>query len=66
MAREKIKMISTGKNLKGVSTGYFKTEDKNKTKETKKRERIMFDPRAYNSKTGINGIHCIFKEGKVK
>jgi len=66
MPREKIRMNSTGKNQKGKPTGYFKTETKNKRVETEKRERKLFDPRAYNKETNKCGMHILFKEGKIK
>lgn len=64
--REKIRMNSTGKNKKGKSTGYFKTQTKNKRNETNKRKRKMFDPRAWNEQTGKCGMHVMFEEGKIK
>lgn len=64
--REKIKLVSTGKTKKGKKTGYFKTTTKNKRTSTEKLSKIMFDPRAYNEKTGKNGAHVEFKEDKIK
>ena len=64
--REKIRMKSTGKTKDGKSTGYFKTTTKNKRISTEKLKLRMFDPRAYNEKTGRNGAHVEFKEDKIK
>ena len=66
MAREIIRMNSTGTDESGKRTGYFKTETKNKTKENMKRQRVMYDPRAFNQKKNKIGVHILFKEGKVK
>ncbi len=66
MARELIRMNSTGLTEKGKPTGYFYTTDKSKTNTPNKFEKIYFDPRAYNKETGKCGMHVIFKEGKIK
>jgi large subunit ribosomal protein L33 len=65
-AREKIKLISTGKTKDGKITGTYYTTTKNKRTATEKLERKKFDPRAYNAETGKNGAHVVFKEHKIK
>lgn len=64
--REKIKMVSSGKNKKGKITGYFKTTTKNKRTSTEKLVMRCFDPRAWNPETGRRGMHVEFKEDKIK
>lgn len=64
--REKIRLISTGKNKAGKKTGYFYTCKKNKRTATSKLEIKKFDPRAFNSETGKCGMHVFFKEDKIK
>lgn len=63
--REKIKMLSTGKTQKGKPTGTFRTTTKNKKKTTEKLKLKCYDPRAYNTKTGKNGMHVLFEETKI-
>lgn len=65
-AREKIKLISTGKNREGRATGYFYTMTKNKRTKTEKYAFNKFDPRAFNVETGKCGMHVVFKEDKIK
>ena len=65
-AREKIKLVSTGKNKTGKNTGYFYTMTKNKRTKTEKFAFTKFDPRAFNEETGKCGMHVLFKEDKIK
>lgn len=69
--RVKVKLVSTGLSAKGTPTGYYKTVDKSNKpgKSGEKREKLQkmcFDPRAINKKTGKPGMHVIFKEDKIK
>jgi ribosomal protein L33 len=64
-AREKIKLVSTGKTKKGSLTGTYYTTTKNKQK-TEKLELLKFDRLAFNPTTGKIGMHVLFKEGKIK
>lgn len=69
--RIKIRMNSTGLNEKGKPTGYFKTTTKRTKvapggKKVEKLELKMYDPRAFDPKTGKCGKHVVFKEGKIK
>ncbi len=64
--REKIKLVSTGKNKKNKVTGYFLTTTKNKRTATEKLIKRCFDPRAFNAETGKCGMHVEFKEDKIK
>jgi len=63
--REKIKLISTGKNKDGILTGTYYTTTKNK-KKAEKLELSKFDRLAFNPATGKIGMHVPFKEGKIK
>lgn len=63
--RDKIKMLSTGKTKAGKSTGTFRTTTKNKKKTTEKLKMKHYDPRAFNTKTGKNGMHVLFEETKI-
>jgi large subunit ribosomal protein L33 len=63
--RDKIKMLSTGKTKEGKPTGTFRTTTKNKKTITEKLKQMHFDPRAYNAKTGKNGMHVLFEETKI-
>jgi len=65
-AREKIKLISTGKKQDGRVTGTFYTKTKNKRTSTTKLSLKKFDSKAYNIETGKCGMHVVFKEGKIK
>ena len=64
--REKIKLLSTGKDSKGKPTKTFYTTSKNKRKHTEKISLKKFDPKAYNQETGKHGMHVVFKEDKLK
>ena len=64
--REKIKLVSTGKNAKGKVTGTYYTTTKNKRTITDKIEMKKYDRRAFNSETGKVGMHVVFKEAKIK
>lgn len=63
--RDKIKMLSTGKTKAGKPTGTFRTTTKNKKKTTEKLKMRHYDPRAYDAKTGKNGMHVMFEETKI-
>jgi len=66
-AREKIKLVSTGKTKAGKSTGTYYTTTKNKKGENKgKLEKKKFDARAYDATTEKVGCHVVFKEDKIK
>lgn len=65
-AREKIKLISTGKTKDGRATGVYYTTTKNKRTTTEKFSFKKFDRKAYNVETGKCGMHVVFKEGKIK
>jgi large subunit ribosomal protein L33 len=65
-AREKIKLVSTGKTKDGRATGTFYTTTKNKRKHTEKFSVKKFDARAYNTDSGKCGMHVTFKEDKIK
>jgi large subunit ribosomal protein L33 len=64
--REKIKLVSTGKNKKGKTTGYYYTTTKNKRNVTEKIEIKKYDPKACDPETGKIGMHVMFKEAKIK
>ena len=64
--RDKIKLVSTGKNKLGRKTGTFYTTTKNKRQNTEKLSKKKFDPRAFDPVTGKCGLHVIFKEDKIK
>jgi large subunit ribosomal protein L33 len=61
-AREKVKLVSSGKQKDGKSTGFYYTSSKNKRNSPNKLEIKKFDPRAYNPETGKCGMHVVFKE----
>lgn len=63
--RDKIKLLSTGKNKKGKPTGTFRTTTKNKKSTTEKLKLKCFDRRAYDAKTGKTGMHVLFEETKI-
>jgi len=63
--RDKIKMLSTGKTKAGKPTGTFRTTTKNKKLSTEKLKKKHFDPRAFNTATGKNGMHVLFEETKL-
>ncbi len=67
-AREKIKLVSTGKTKDGRSTGMYYTTTKNKKGEggKGKLEKRKFDSRAYDATKDKVGCHVIFKEDKIK
>lgn len=64
--RDKIKLVSTGKNKEGRATGTFYTTTKNKRQNAEKMSIKKFDPRAYNKETDKCGMHILFKEDKIK
>lgn len=64
-AREKIMLLSTGKNKEGKDTGYFYTTFKNKRNTTEKLELRKFDPRAWNPASNQFGMIVMFKEKKI-
>jgi ribosomal protein L33 len=60
----KVRLLSTGKNVKGEPTGftYYVKKGKNAT------EKLSFnkyDPRAVNPETGKTGAHVPFEEKKL-
>lgn len=62
---EKIKLVSTGVNVKGKVTGYYYTTTRNKKGgNTEKLSLKKFDP--YAIVNGKRGGHVIFKEEKIK
>lgn len=63
--RDKIKLLSTGKTKVGKPTGTFTTTTKNKKKTTDKIKKMRYDRRAFNEKTGKNGMHVLFEETKI-
>ena len=63
--REKIMMLSTGKNKDGNDTKYSYTTYKNKRNTTDKLKLRKFDPRAYNAATGKYGMYVEFVEKKI-
>ena len=63
--RDIIKMLSTGKTKAGKPTGTFRTTKKNKKTKAEKLKLKHYDPRAYNAKTGKNGMHVLFEETKI-
>jgi len=60
----KIRLVSTGKNVKGNPTGYTYYTRKGKNVQDKLRMR-KFDPRAVNEETGKTGVHVWFEEKKL-
>lgn len=64
-AREKVMLLSTGKNENGEDTGYFYTTFKNKRNTPDKLECRKYDPRAWNPNTKRFGMVVIFKEKKI-
>lgn len=64
-AREKVMLLSTGKNKNGKDTGYFYTTFKNKRNTTQKLELRKYDPRAWNPATQRFGMVVVFKEKKI-
>jgi len=64
-AREKVMMMSTGKDKKGHDTKYSYTTYKNKRNTTDKLKLRKFDPRAYNPANGRYGMYVEFVEKKI-
>lgn len=64
--REKIKLVSPGKNKAGKPTKTYYTTVKNKRQTTEKLALKKYDPKAYDPKTGKTGLHLVFKEDKIK
>jgi ribosomal protein L33 len=60
----KVRLVSTGKNVKGNSTGYTYYVKKGKQATEKLRFR-KYDPRAVHTETGKVGIHVWFEEKKL-
>lgn len=60
-SREKIMLLSTGKNKDGEDTGYFYTT----VNKGEKIELMKFDPWAWNEATNRYGKHVPFKEKKI-
>ncbi len=65
-AREKIKLVSTGKTQAGKKTGIYYTTTKNKRNTTDKIKIVKFDRRAWNETTQKSGMRVEFKEDKIK
>ena len=63
--RDKIKLLSTGKTIKGKPTGTFDTTTKNKKNSTEKIQKKRYDRLAINPKTGKPGCHVLFVETKL-
>lgn len=63
--RDKIKMLSTGKNRKGKPTGTYRVTTKNKKKTTEKLKLKCYDRLAYDPKSGKQGKHVVFEETKI-
>ncbi len=61
---QKVRLVSTGKNVKGNLTGftYYVKKGKNATEKMKFRK---YDPRAVNEETGKVGCHVMFEEKKL-
>ena len=61
---QKIRLVSTGKNVKGESTGYTYYTRKGKNV-TEKLALKKYDPRAVHPDTGKVGCHVLFEEKKL-
>ncbi len=64
--REKIRLVSTGKDMNGNATKTFYTTMKNRRNHPEKINIKKYDPKAYNVETGKVGMHVVFKEEKIK
>lgn len=61
----KVRLVSTGKNVKGEPTGYTYYIKKNTRNLTEKLKFRKYDPRAVNPETGKPGAHVLFEEKKM-
>ena len=61
---QKVRVVSTGKNVKGEATGYTYYVKKGKNV-AEKYSMKKYDPRAVNSETGKVGCHVVFEEKKL-
>ena len=64
-ARINVEFRSTGKKENGKPTGYKRTKTTNPRNNTEKLVLNMYDPHAFNEKTGRPGMVVPFKEGKI-
>ncbi len=64
--REKIRLVSTGKDVNGCTTKTFYTTVKNRRNQSEKMHIKKYDPKAFNVETGKVGMHVVFKEEKMK
>ncbi|HPQ50589.1 MAG: 50S ribosomal protein L33 [Alphaproteobacteria bacterium] len=61
----KVRLLSTGKNVKGNPTGFTYYIQKNPKNITEKMSFRKYDPRAINPENGKLGCHVIFEEKKM-
>ena len=64
-ANVKVRLVSTGKNVKGNPTGFTYYVKKNPKNITEKMSFRKYDPRAVNAETGKTGCHVVFEEKKL-
>lgn len=64
-ATVKVRLVSTGKNVKGNPTGFTYYIKKNPKNITEKMSFRKYDPRAINDETGKAGCHVMFEEKKL-
>lgn len=64
-ANVKVRLVSTGKNVKGNPTGFTYYVKKNPKNITEKMSFRKYDPRAVNADTGKTGCHVVFEEKKL-
>ena len=68
-AREKVMLLSTGKDKDGNPTKWsyytFRNKRNAEAKGTGKLELRKFDPRAWNADAGRNGMYVMHKEKKI-
>ncbi len=64
-ATVKVRLVSTGKNVKGNATGFTYYIKKNPKNITEKMSFRKYDPRAVNAETGKVGCHVMFEEKKL-
>jgi len=60
----KVRLVSTGKNVRGEATGYTYYVKKGR-QATEKLAFNKYDPRAINPETGKAGCHVRFEEKKL-
>lgn len=61
----KVRLVSTGKNVKGNPTGFTYYVKKNPKNITEKMSFNKYDPRAVHPETGKVGCHVSFEEKKL-